>query len=399
DNSYDAWAGAGVTWLLKDYVLWHMAGVDAFYNEQGIDMFWKPGGIAAGDNFPVQLSPKGKVAQTVLNLGEKHPRGVQYTPVAFLLDEAHGYSQERFSPGSFGMDPQNNPAVLMPGAHEAGIRGWMDVAYYPAAETQNEHASGIRQTYVAGIFGDIFDVIVTAKDRTGILSTYPVVILAGEVPLSEEWGKAIADYVQRGGTLVVSAEQLSGRGVGALQFPLMGEAKEADTFEWNGKTIASNVFRYQPIAAEGSAVLARVANDAVVTVSKRGEGQIVMVSVPLGFGIDQQPVPALGLLMQRLVEGLVPIKVSGEVEWALNKLDDGGWAVTLFNNRGVIKPQHGILPTEHAEMQAVTISTALRLKTATEWLAASDIQVKQDGGRSQVTLVVPAGGVRIVQIR
>jgi hypothetical protein len=33
DNSYDAFAGAGVTWLLKDYVLWHMAGVDAFYNE------------------------------------------------------------------------------------------------------------------------------------------------------------------------------------------------------------------------------------------------------------------------------------------------------------------------------------------------------------------------------
>src|SRR2546423_1689007 len=176
DNSYDAFAGAGVTWLLKDYVLWHMAGVDAFYNEQGIDMFWKPGGIAAGDNFPVQLSPKGKVAQTVLKLAEKHPRGVQYTPVAFLLDEAHGWAQERFSPGAFGMDPQNNPAILTPGAHEAAIRAWMDVAYYPAPETQNENASGIRQTYVAGIFGDVFDVIVTAKAHAGILSTYPLLI-------------------------------------------------------------------------------------------------------------------------------------------------------------------------------------------------------------------------------
>src|SRR5213075_1162981 len=181
-----------------------MAGVDAFYNEQGIDMYWKPGGIAAGDNFPVQLSPKGKVAEKVLDLAAKHPRGVQYTPVAFLLDEAHGWAQERFSPGSFGMDPQNNPLVLTPGVHEAGIRGWMDVAYYPAAETQNEHASGVRQTYVAGIFGDIFDVIVTAKGGVSIMNSYRVVLWGGEVLLREEWGKALEEYVERGGTLVVS---------------------------------------------------------------------------------------------------------------------------------------------------------------------------------------------------
>ncbi|HEV8605030.1 MAG TPA: hypothetical protein VGQ99_06670 [Tepidisphaeraceae bacterium] len=399
DNSYDAFAGAGVTWLLKDYLLWHMAGVDAFYNEQGIDMFWKPGGIAAGDNFPVQLSPKGKVAETVLNLAEKHPRGVQYTPVAFLLDEAHGWSQERFSPGSFGMDPQNNPAVLTPGAHEAGIRGWMDVAYYPAAETQNEHASGIRQTYVAGIFGDIFDVIVTAKGRAGILAAYPVVILAGEVTLSEEWGKALAQYVERGGTLVVCAEQLLGRGVGGLTLPGTGDVKEAEEFEWEGKKVGANVFRYRPIDSGGARVLAKVGDDALVTASRRGEGQIVWVSVPLGLGIDQRPVPVLGLLMQRLVKGLLPVKVSGEVEWVLNKLDDSGWAVTLLNNRGVIKPQHGVLPTEHGERISVVVTTAVSVTKATEWIAGSDVQVKQDGARSQVTVEVPAGGVRIVELR
>ena len=53
DNQYDAWAGAGVNWLLKDYLLFHLAGVDAFYNEQGVDIFWKPGGNSAGDAFPV----------------------------------------------------------------------------------------------------------------------------------------------------------------------------------------------------------------------------------------------------------------------------------------------------------------------------------------------------------
>jgi hypothetical protein len=44
---------------------------------------------------------------------------------------------------------------------------------------------------VNGIFGDIFDVIVTAKDKAQVLKAYPVVIAAGEVPLSEQWGKAL----------------------------------------------------------------------------------------------------------------------------------------------------------------------------------------------------------------
>jgi hypothetical protein len=252
---------------------------------------------------------------------------------------------------------------------------------------------------VAGIFGDIFDVIVTAKDRTAILNTYPVVILAGEVTLSQEWGRALVRYVEGGGTLVVCEDQLSGPGFDAMQLPQMSGTKETEAFAWNGKEVQSNVFHYRPIISEGAQVLAKVGDDSVITVSKRGMGQIVLISVPLGLGIDQQPVPVLGLLMQRLVEGLEPVKVSGEMEWALNKLDDGGWAVTLFNNRGVIKPQHGILPTEHAEKQSVMIWTALPVKKTSEWVAGADVQIKQAGGRSQMILEVPAGGVRIVEIR
>jgi hypothetical protein len=205
--------------------------------------------------------------------------------------------------------------------------------------------------------------------------------------------------VQHGGTLVVCADQMLGRGVASLKLPLMDAAREAEDFEWNGKSIASNLFRYHPIAGEGQTVLAKAGNDPLVTMSKWGEGQIVMISVPLGMGIDQRPIPLLGLLMQRLVEGLVPVKVSGEVEWALNKLDNAGWAITLFNNRGVIKPQHGILPTEHGEAQQVTISTPLPVKNASEWIADAQVELKQEGSRSQVKLQVPAGGVRVVELR
>ena len=147
DNSYDAFAGAGVNWLWKDYVLWHLAGVDVFYNEQGIDLFWKPGGQAAGDNNPVQLSPKGKVAEAVQDLAAstaRHASDAGRVPAGRVARLGAGAVR----PGAFGLDPQSNPAVLMPGRHEAAIRGWFDVARTipPPKRRTNRRPASARRT-------------------------------------------------------------------------------------------------------------------------------------------------------------------------------------------------------------------------------------------------------------
>jgi hypothetical protein len=401
DNSYDAWAGAGVAWLLRDYLLWHLAGVAAFYNEQGVDLYWKPGGNSAGDTAPVQLSPKGKVAETALNLAAKHPRGAQFTPIAFLLDEAHGYTQERFEYGAWGLNPQINPAVLMPGRHEAAIRGWFDLAYFPAPITQGEPASAIRQTYVSGVFGDVFDVIVNAPKRTAILHTYPVVIAAGELDLTPEWGRALREYVRRGGTLVVCADSLTGAGVGELSLaPILSEEREASAFFWNptGSTHSSNAFRYRTLFAGRNRILATANGDPVACAQTDGKGQIITIGVPLGLGIDERPVPLLSLLMQSLTAGQVPIQVRGDVEWTLNKLDDGSWLVALFNNRGIIKPTHGVLPTDQREAQTVTLHTGFSVKESAEWLTVSRLDWKTGDKESTLTLTVPAGAVRLIHL-
>jgi hypothetical protein len=397
DNSYDAFAGAGVNWLWKDYFLWHLAGVDAFYNEQGIDMFWKPGGGSAGDDFPVQLSPKGKVAETAIKLAESHPRGAQYTPIAFLLDEAHGWSQERFEPGAFGLDPTWNPALLRTGAHEASIRGWFDVAYFPAPETQNEPASGARQTYVNGIFGDIFDVIVTARGAVKTLSTYRVVVCAGEMFLTEEWGTALMDYVERGGLLVVNTEQLSGPGAARIGLPPGRAQGESDRFNWKGKPIASNRFRYHSV--QGGSLATTDDGSSIAGWRSRGNGATIELGVPLGLGIDGRPVPLLGLILKDLADRVTPIRVQGDVEWTLNRLDDGGWLVGILNNRGVLKPQHGITPTDSREAQKVTISVPFAVKGSEEWIEGDTVEWKASGGGSTATVVVPAGATRLLYVK
>ncbi len=402
DNQYDAWAGSGVNWVLKDYVLFHLAGADAFYHEEGNDIFWKPGGNSAGDSAPVQLSPRGRITEAVVRLAQAHPRGTQYTPVAFLLDEAHGYSQEAFQPGAFGLDPQLNPGRLMPGAHFDSIRGWFDVAYFPAPLTQNEPATSIRQVFVNGVFGDIFDVIVTAPKRGSIVATYPVTIASGEIHLSEEWGQTLQDYVEKGGTLVVCADQLAGPGVSRLQLPTMPPVVEASEFVWVGDgqtSVASNVFRFHPLNANGGGeVLASTPDGKSVAVSyPHGKGRLVVIAVPMGLGIDRRPMPILPLLLQRLTDGLAPVRVEGDVEWTINRLDDGGWLIGLLNNRGVNKPQHGVNPTDAHEAQSVTLTVPFSVKSSAEWMTDAKLTWHRQGeARSTLNLTVPAGGVRLV---
>ncbi len=395
DNSYDAWAGAGTNWLLKDYLLWYLAGADAFYNEQGVDVFWKPGGGSAGDDFPVQLSPKGKVAEAVQRVVGSHPRPVQYAPVAFLLDQAHGYSQERFQPGAFALDPMWNPSVLKPGRHEASIRGWFDVAYYPAPETQNEPATAVRQTFVNGIFGDLFDVIVTAPGRTAILDSYPVVIAAGEIVLDKEWSAALRRYVEQGGTLVASMNQFSGPLATELGLTTSSPASEVSGYSWmGGPESPSGRYMHFPLKHGGRVLAAAPTTAPLADLKNVGNGRVISIGVPLSLGLDDRPVPFLGQLLQHLVQGLAPIRVRGDVEWTLGQLPDGGWLVGLFNNRGVTKPQHGVLPTDHTQSVKVKLTTRWPVAKTEEWMTGGALTWHGLDGE----ITIPAGAVRLVAV-
>ena len=404
DNSYDAWAGAGMNWLLKDYLLWYLAGASAFYNEQGVDLYWKPGGGAAGDSFSVQLSPKGKVAEAVMNIAAKHPRGVQFTPIAFVIDEAHGYTQERFEYGAFGLNCQLNPQALTPGRHEASLRGWFDTAYYSNWDKELEPTGPVKLSYVNGIFGDIFDVIVNAEGRTSILSTYPVIIVAGEVYLTSEWGRALEDYVRKGGTLLVCADQFSGPGTKELTLPAFGELEEASSFTcpwWNltQQPILSNVFRFHDLSSEkDNELVSTPEGKPLAVVHTVGKGKIISVGIPLGLGIDEQPIPLLGILLQRLASGQVPIHVSGDVEWVVERLDDGGWLVGLLNNRGAYKIAHGILPTNLEEEKTVTLKVPFAVKNSSEWATDDTFTWRQEEKGSSLSVSVPAGAVRLIEI-
>ena len=120
--------------------------------------------------------------------------------------------------------------------------------------------------------------------------------------------------------------------------------------------------------------------------------------MPLALGINERPTPLSGLIMRYVAQDVMPVTVQGDVEWIVNKLDGGGWVVQILNNRGIIKPQHGFLPTDYTQAQTVTIRAALAARPGAEWMAGEPVSWTMNGPIATTKITVPAGAVRMIEI-
>jgi hypothetical protein len=96
-----------------------------------------------------------------------------------------------------------------------------------------------------------------------------------------------------------------------------------------------------------------------------------------------------------LTRGLMPVEVEGEVEWLVNRTSDG-WLVTLLNPAGRAKPQQGITPTDYRQNRTVTIRAKAPFQAARDRLRPDESFVIE---RNTVHCEVPAGGVRIIELK
>lgn len=399
DNFYSVFSGAGMTWYKFDIWYQYMAGSAIFYHEQGFDEYWIPGGTVFGRH-GLDLSPKGKLVDRFLRLTkENFDRGSPYTPVALLVDYAHGWEPATNWPNAFENYPQRQDAFPRDD-HDAMMNAYMWVAFHPIGRQSEKPITSTAEVFVPGVFGDIFDVIAAYPDVNNwtTLDTYPVVIGVGELELTEAEGQRLAQYVQNGGTLVIAEGQVTGPGVRALALPGAPDLKEAAGYRWMDEPDlnSSGRFRYRPIdAAAGLTLAATPDGDAFCVAIDRGQGRLIYLSVPLGLTIGKQAHPVVARIFAHVTRGLMPIEVEGDVTWLVNR-NAAGWMVTLLNPAGQAKPQHGITPTDFRENRTVTIISHVPVQTAVDKLLPTDRLEVRDG---RVTFEVPAGAVRIIELR
>ncbi|HVF43987.1 MAG TPA: hypothetical protein VM936_13280, partial [Pyrinomonadaceae bacterium] len=399
-SRYGVTMGPSLSWYRKNYYLYYMAGASAVYLEQGHDQFFKPG---PGEH-PFQLNPLGRITDEFVRFAGKHAeRGVPYTPVAFLLDPAHGWDMTDWPQLPLGVSPFNRG--------DRALRELLLAAYYPAAVDEGEPATADRQAFTSTPFGDIFDVLVASEQKAEALDAYRAVVAGGRVEWTPAWGQRLKAYAQKGGTVVLNAAQAKGLPEDLLGVRASGSTAEADDAACLAEgepraDLSGQVYRYERVEPRGAEVLMKTpSGDALVTVNRVGRGRVVYVAVPDLLGLDERLVPAAAHLLAHLLADATPVVVRGDVEYLVNR-NARGWVVTLINNRGVYKPQQGLAQVNRSEWASVTLSLpGSRIKSAEEWTENAPLVVDGDrpdtnsgGEPASATLSVPPGGVRIVEL-
>ncbi|HEV2905306.1 MAG TPA: hypothetical protein VGW32_09670, partial [Pyrinomonadaceae bacterium] len=335
-SRYGATMGPSLSWYRKSYYLYYMSGASAIYLEQGYDQFFKPG---PGDH-PFQLNPLGRITNEFIRFAEKHTdRGAPYAPIAFLLDPAHGWEMTDYPQWAFGVSQINRS--------DRALRQLFGAAYYPGLVREGEPASGERQAFVPGIFGNIFDVLVASDTHKEAIDNYRAVVVGGEVNWTKGWPERLADYVRKGGVVVLNAAQVKGLPESLLGIRMSNATAEADNAKCaidaqENQDLSGQMFRYERVNPTSAQVLLTAPNgDPLVTSNKIGRGRVVFVAVHDLLGEDERMTPFAAHLLAHLFSEATPVRVEGDVEYLVNR-NANGWVVTLFNDSGVFKPQQGL---------------------------------------------------------
>ena len=386
---YGPTMGPSLSWYRKSYYLYYMSGASAIYLEQGFDQFFKPG---PGDH-PFQLNPLGRITDEFVRFAWKHSdRGTPYTPIAFLLDPAHGWEMTDYPQWPFEVSQINKS--------DRALRELFGAAYFPGPLREGEPASGERQVFVPGVFGNIFDVLVTSDSRKDAIDSYSAVVVGGHVAWSNEWAKRLSDYVRNGGVVMLNSAQVKGLPEDLLGVRLLGTNGEAH----NARCLSPNepqqdlrggIFRFDQIELHGAeALITTPSNQPLVTVNKVGRGKVVFVALPDLLGEDERMPPFVAHLLAHLFADATPVKVNGDVEYLVNR-NSRGWVVTLFNDNGVFKPQQGLAQVDRTAEVLATISLSnVTLASAVEWTSDRTLSINKNA----VTVKIPPGGVAVVEL-
>jgi len=336
--------------------------------------------------------------------------------VAFLLDPAHGWEMTDYPQWPFGVSQIDRG--------DRALRELFGVAYYPGTVVEGEPATSDRQVFVSGIFGDIFDVLVASERGSGSLgkdgadvsktlhaqipdplSSYRAVVVGGHIDWSPAWVQKINDYVRNGGTVVINAAQIKGIPEQLLGVHLTNETVEADSARCLSpgeapQDLSGQMFRYEKTEVKGANVLLAAANgDPLVTVNKIGKGNVIFCTLPDLLGEDERITPFAAHMLAHVFSEATPVRVSGDVEYLINRTESG-WVVTLFNNNGVFKPQQGLAHVDRNAYVNATINLGtVKVQSASDWIVDKPLAVQTQNGSQTLKVQIAPGAVAVVELR
>jgi hypothetical protein len=119
------------------------------------------------------------------------------------------------------------------------------------------------------------------------------------------------------------------------------------------------------------------------------------VAVPDLLGEDERMVPLAAHVLAHVFSNATSVKVSGDVEYLINR-NTNGWVVTLLNNNGVFKTQQGMAQVDRTAYVTATISLpGQKIQSAIDW--TTDKPIATDGDSLKVRIA--PGGIAVVEFK
>ena len=201
--------------------------------------------------------------------------------------------------------------------------------------------------------------------------------------------------------MVLNASQIKNVPEQVLGVRVTNTAGEADSARClspgeEAQDLSGQMFRYEKVELKGATTLIAAANgDPLVTVNKMGKGSVVFAALPDLLGVDERVTPFAAHMLAHVFADATPVRVNGDVEYLINR-GNNGWVVTLLNNNGVYKTQQGMAQVDRNAYVNVSISLrGEKILSATDWISDAALKVQSD----QVSVRIAPGGVAVVELK
>jgi len=257
---------------------------------------------------PWALTAHGLKAVEVFQFMRTHERGVPFTPVAVVLDHLAGYNGYMDKPWG----------ILDPTAGDRQVRDLFDCQLFPGSDhihqrpdPNNPESSYLRPTP----YGEIFDVQLTSASAE-MLSSYPVLVLAGDIEFDEEIITKLERALKQGSTVLFGAAH---QAILGPRFARLANHPRAEVLQpWTN-----------PATGRSTAI---------------SNSQL-----------------------QRLAHQALPVEVSGDpVQYQVNRTTNG-WVIELVNNAGVTKKPDQPASTDPTATARVVLRPKIHFTAAREW--------------------------------
>lgn len=344
-----------------------------------------------------KLSPLGEInvkgVEWCRKYGEK--RGIQYAPVALLIDFASGWVPPKHfaAPGNRYLVWGNMPYKKGDYQIDNFFR-WVYPQYEDCAYFKDE-----RGYLTPTPFGDKFDVL-TSDVQEHILGQYSVICLLGEIDLTPSLIKMLKGFVKKGGTIILSAEDARGFG-SSFSGLSIGSRREGygSLSLFDRKIFKEKDYIYTEVTPKKAKVLA-VNEDKLplITLSDYGKGRVVVLTpdywmtdrLKVGDLAHRDVHPARYELLNvvkhvlgKYFKDLDLVRVDGsKIQYIVNLTkDDKSLLLTLVNN------------DKETDWEGTISLKDGKIVSIREWMEGKQLSV-----RRPIKVKVPRGDLRVFKI-